>query len=286
MRQTPFERGKLPSTTAGTSVGAYPVGMRNVRVRLAYDGSKFFGWQRQAGFFTVQEAVEDALLSLLGHEVRIHGSGRTDAGVHALGQVANFHVETRLDDLRLLYALNAHLSEGVSALALETAPDEFHAQHSARGKRYLYRVRTTPFRLPFGNRFTHWVPQPLDLPAMRAAARGFVGEHDFSALASAGSPRKSNVRRITALHFLVRREAFAFVVQGNGFLYNMVRTMAGTLLEVGRGKLPPEAVGEILASRDRKFAGPTAPACGLTLLSVRYPETCFPARDLRRGNGF
>ena len=249
--------------------------MRNVRIRVAYDGSKFYGWQRQEGFESVQEAIETALEDLTGEHLTVHGSGRTDTGVHALGQVASFHVDTHLADNRLLFALNAHLPEAVCVTALETCSDAFHAQGSAVGKRYLYLVRTTRFRAPFGRAHHHWVPDPLDLGAMRRAAAHIVGERDFSALANAGSPRKSNVRRVRAVRLVPRRDVLAFCVTGNGFLYNMVRTIAGTLLEVGRGRMGADELPELLASGDRSRAGPTAPACGLYLLRVFYPESCF-----------
>ncbi len=256
--------------------------MRNVRVRLAYDGSRFFGWQRQAGFPSVQQAVEEALEALVGERVTVHGAGRTDTGVHALGQVAHFHVATALSDERLPCALNAHLGEGVVVRELETCPDAFHAQRDASSKRYGYLVRTTRFRPPFGRGFCHWVPEPLDLGAMRAAAVHLRGEHDFTALANAGSPRRSNVRELRSVHLVARRHALALFVEGSGFLYNMVRTIAGTLIDVGRGKLAPGDVPDILAGRDRTRAGPTAPAGGLYLLSVRYPEPCFVAPRARR----
>ncbi len=249
--------------------------VRNVRVQLAYDGARFFGWQRQEGFPSVQEAVEDALLSLLGARVRVQGAGRTDTGVHALGQVANFHVATRLSDERLLFALNAHLPEGVTARALETCADAFHAQKDARGKRYAYLVRTSRFPPPFGRSRCHWVSDPLDLAAMRSAARHLLGRHDFSALASSGSPRRSNVRRIRSIHLVARRAWFAIVVQGDGFLYNMMRAIAGTLLEVGRAKRSSDDIPRLLASRDRRGAGPTAPASGLYLVRVLYAQPCF-----------
>jgi tRNA pseudouridine38-40 synthase len=255
--------------------------MRNVRVQLAYDGSRFFGWQRQEGFVSVQAAVEEALLALSGEAVTVHGSGRTDTGAHALRQVASFHMESRLDDDSLLRALNAHLPDGVAAGALESCPDDFHAQYDARGKRYGYLVSTARFRPPFAREYVHWIPQALDLDAMRAAARLLLGEHDFSSFANAGSPRRSNVRRLDALHIVARRRGFGLFVQGSGFLYNMVRTIAGTLFEVGRGKLASAALPELLAARDRRLGGPTAPAAGLYLLAVLYPEPCFIARRPR-----
>jgi tRNA pseudouridine38-40 synthase len=253
--------------------------MRNVRLLVAYDGSQFFGWQRQEGFESVQAALELALESLTGAHATVFGAGRTDTGVHALGQVANAHVQTALDDDRLRHALNAHLPAGVVVRQLETCADEFHAQFAARGKRYGYLVGTSRFRLPFGSAYSHWVRDPLDLERMRAAARRFVGKRDFAALASSGSPRSSTVRTIRSLHILARRNWFAIVVEGDGFLYNMVRTIAGTLLDVGRRKLSADDVSAILESADRREASATAPPEGLYLLSVLYGERVFAGRD-------
>ncbi|HUR26799.1 MAG TPA: tRNA pseudouridine(38-40) synthase TruA [Planctomycetota bacterium] len=249
--------------------------MRNVRALISYDGSKFFGWQRQEGFLSVQECVEEALCALTGHELTVHGAGRTDSGVHALGQVAHFFVDTKITDERLRHALNFHLPPSVRIRRLETAPDDFHARFSAIGKRYMYVVATTRFRPPFAAELAHWVPQPLDIGAMREASRVLIGRHDFGAFATAGSPRKSNVRTLRSLHFIVRRERFAFVVEGDGFLYNMVRTIAGTLIEAGKHALHPSEIERILASTDRRLAGATAPPGGLYLVSVRYPVRPF-----------
>ncbi|MEO6708357.1 MAG: tRNA pseudouridine(38-40) synthase TruA [Planctomycetota bacterium] len=253
--------------------------MRNVRALISYDGSKFYGWQRQEGFYSVQEGVEDALCALTGNRITVHGAGRTDSGVHALGQVAHFFIDTRLDDDRLRHALNFYLCEGATIRRLETAPDDFHARFSAIGKRYMYLVSTARFRPPFATKLAHWVPQTLDLAAMREASRPLIGRHDFGAFASAGSPRVSNVRTLRSLHFIARRERFAFVVEGDGFLYNMVRTIAGTLIQAGKHALSADDVARILASTDRRQAGPTAPPEGLYLVSVRYPERPFAARE-------
>lgn len=251
---------------------------RNVRLLIAYEGSQFFGWQRQDGFESVQEVVEDALESLTGDKVVVHGAGRTDTGVHALGQVAHAHVDTRLDDHRLSHALNAHLPEGVTIRQAETATPEFHARFDAVGKRYMYVVATTPFRPPFAGNLCHWTREPMSLERIRRALPHFTGEQDFSALASAGSQRETNVRRLREIRLVARRDRFALVVQGNGFLYNMVRAISGTLLDVGRGRIEPDAVRDILDSRDRGRAGPTAPAAGLWLLRVRYAQPVFSGR--------
>lgn len=259
--------------------------MRNVRVRVAYDGSRFFGWQRQAGFDTVQAALEEALADLTGQAITVHGAGRTDTGVHALGQVANFHVATRLADERLLFALNAHLRPGVVLQNLETCPDGFHALRDSCGKRYAYLVRTTRFRPPMGTPFHHWEREPLDLGAMRRAARVLVGRHDFTAFANSGSPRRSNVRHLRSVRIVARRAAFGLVVEGDGFLYNMVRTIAGTLIEVGRGKRRAEGLADALASRERSSVGPTAPPNGLYLLRVLYRPRPFLGGTAGRGSG-
>ena len=253
--------------------------MRTVRAEISYDGSRFHGWQRQDGFASVQGAVEDALACLLDTLVTVQGAGRTDTGVHALRQVAHFHVDTRLDDERLLHALNAHLVEGVTLNRLETCHDDFHARFDARGKRYVYRVATTRFRPAMGRQYQHWVNIPLDRAPMEAAAARMVGRHDFAAFGNAGSQRKTTVRTITAVRLIARRDSFAVVVQGEGFLYNMVRNMVGTLLEVGRGYRPAEDVERALSGGERGFVGATAPACGLYLARVLYDGPVFRGRD-------
>jgi tRNA pseudouridine38-40 synthase len=253
--------------------------MRNVRILVAYDGSKYFGWQRQDGFDSVQQRIEEALHGLVGERAVVQGSGRTDTGVHALGQVAHFHVATRLDDDRLRHALNGNLPESIRIRRAETCAPDFHARFDAVSKRYLYLVATSRFQPPFARELAHWTYEPLDLAAMRAAAALLVGKHDFRAFGNTGSPRKTTVRTLRALRILAHQRGFGVVAEADGFLYNMVRTLVGTLLEVGRGRFLPEQVRAALETGERTLAGPTAPACGLYLLRVRYPEQVFAGPD-------
>lgn len=248
-------------------------------MRIAYDGRAYFGWQRQDGFLSVQEAIEDALFDLLGDTITLHGSGRTDTGVHALGQVAHCQVASKLGDDRLRHALNARLGGSTVIERLETCRDDFHARFDARGKRYAYVIWTSRFKPPLGHGMYHWVRNSLDLGAMRQAAAAFLGEHDFQAFSNAGSVRHTTVRRIQSARLMARHNRVVFVVQGNGFLYNMVRTMAGTLIEVGTGRLDPECVNRALQSGVRTDAGMTAPAAGLYLVKVLYNEPVFAGRD-------
>jgi len=265
---------------AREELGGYsPRRMRNVRFQVSYDGGSFFGWQRQDGFDSVQQALEEAFAAATGGTVVVHGAGRTDTGVHALKQVAHTHVETRLDDDRLRHALNAHVAEGVVVRRLETCRDDFHARYDARSKRYLYVIATSRFRPAIGRRYCHWTSFALDLGRMRAAARDLVGRHDFAAFGNAGSPRHSTVRTLHGLRCLARAERLAIVVQADGFLYTMVRTIAGTLIDVGRGKLDAGCVARALASGRRADVGPTAPPEGLYLVSVRYGEPLFARSD-------
>lgn len=250
-----------------------PQRLRNIRLILAYDGGGYHGWQKQPEVPTVQAAVEQAARRALRHQVSIVGAGRTDAGVHAAGQVANFRTDTPIPTDKLKQAIGARLPKDITIVHAHEVHPAFHANRSALRKLYRYRVFNRPGR-PVENmvhRYTYHFWQPLDIDAMREAAAAFVGEQDFAAMASRDDSRQTTVRTVT--HVLINRhyDEIWFDVIGTGFLYNQVRNMVGTLIEVGRGHWPPQRVREILAGRDRSAAGPTAPARGLCLRWVEYP---------------
>jgi len=244
----------------------------NFRFTLEYDGVGFAGWQVQAaGARTVQGEFEAAIERVTGQRLRVAAAGRTDAGVHALGQVASASIDTPLAPAALRRALNQTLPSDLAVVAAERAADDFHARYSALGKLYCYRVWNAATRSPLRAARSHWVARELELSAMARAAKAFVGRHDFAALQAAGSEVESTLRTLKRLD--VERESPAelvFWVEADGFLRHMVRNLVGTLLEVGAGRRPVASVAELLACGDRRRAGPTAPAAGLTLVRVFY----------------
>jgi tRNA pseudouridine38-40 synthase len=245
---------------------------RTLKLTLAYDGTALVGWQRQAEGESVQGLLEGALATLEGAAVTVHGAGRTDAGVHARGQVASARVTVAHDHATLIRALNAHLPADVRVLAVEDVAADFHARFSATGKHYEYLVRNAAVVLPFERRYVWHLPERLDVEAMRAAAALLVGTHDFSAFRSVGTAVADAVRTITH-SAVVRRDGgglLAYEVAGTGFLRHMVRAIAGTLVEVGRGQRPAQSIPSLLAGRDRSRAGATAPPHGLFLVRVVY----------------
>lgn len=245
---------------------------RNIKLVLAYDGTEFHGWQRQAGVRTVQQEVEDVLRRVLRHPLHVLGASRTDAGVHARGQVAAVVTTASIPVENLGRAIGHRLPPDVALVSAATAAAEFHPSRDAYGKLYRYRIFNA-VRRPvevLAARYAWHVWYPLDLDAMRAAAAELIGRHDFAAFASQGSPRATTIRTVWRIG--IRRCAYEVLidVEGDGFLYNQVRNMVGTLVEVGRGHWLPERVQAILAGCDRSQAGPTAPPHGLCLQWVRY----------------
>ena len=247
--------------------------MRTLKLTIQYDGTTYVGWQRQPSGVSIQALLEDALVPIEGAPVTVHGAGRTDAGVHALAQVASIGLSTSIEPATLGRALNAVLPADVRVTDVEEAPEGFHARFSSTGKTYEYRIVNAPFVSPFLAKYAWHVPQPLDLDAMREAAAPLAGRHDFAAFQGTGSTVHSTERTIEALEWeppggydrpLVMR------VTGDGFLRHMVRNLAGTLVEVGCRRWQPGRVREILESRSRAAAGPTAPPHGLFLVRVRY----------------
>jgi tRNA pseudouridine38-40 synthase len=245
--------------------------MRNIKLTLSYDGTDFNGWQTQPRQRTVQETLEKAIAALTGEErVRVNASGRTDAGVHAVGQVVNFYSTTRHPPEVLVRGINAHLPPDVVVLAAADVPQAFDANRDAKRKLYRYVIHDGPVPSPFLRRYCCHSRHPLDAAAMRRAAEPLKGRHDFHSFETDWPNRMSSVRTIT--HLSVNRvgEYIWLDVEADGFLYNMVRTIAGTLMNIGRGYWPETQVAEILRAEDRRQAGPTAPAQGLFLMRVSY----------------
>lgn len=238
---------------------------------LAYDGTRYCGFQRQPGGLpTIQSVLEDCLAQLAGHAIKVTAAGRTDAGVHARGQVVNFFTDWTIPTERVVPALNSLLPEDIAALAAEEVPATFHARKSARAKTYVYTVYNVPVRHPLYRLYALHVDRALDVDGMRAAAIHLVGRQDFSSFQNAGRPVVSAVRHLYEAGVERDGPFIYFTFRADGFLYQMVRIMVGTLLEVGLGRLRPEAVGAILAARNRSCAGPTAPPHGLCLERVEY----------------
>lgn len=244
--------------------------MRTLKITLAYDGTRFVGWQRQAEGESIQGLLEDALTRLEGGPVTAHGAGRTDAGVHAFGQVASARVTFAHDPATLIRALNANLPEEIRVVSVEDADDTFHARFSASGKTYRYRIRNTPVADPFERAFEWHLSEPLSLDAMSRAATLIVGTHDFAAFRSVGSEASSTVRTVTRSEWRLSAGALTYEIAGNGFLRHMVRAIVGTLVDVGRGWRRADDIAPLLAGGTRAQAGATAPPQGLFLVSVDY----------------
>lgn len=243
----------------------------NYRIVLQYDGSRYDGWQKQGNTAnTIQGKLEQVLERMAGEPVEVSGAGRTDAGVHAMGQTANFHLHTALEDEEIKAYLNRYLPEDIEVVSIARVPDRFHSRLNAREKVYVYRIGTGGAKHVLERRQIWTVEDEPDVRAMKAAAAFLEGEHDFKSFCSNKRMKKSTVRRIRSIEVEQYPWEIRLIFTGNGFLYHMVRILTGTLLEAGRGAYPPEYVREILEGKNRELAGPCAPACGLCLKEVRY----------------
>jgi tRNA pseudouridine38-40 synthase len=258
--------------------------MRNLKLVLAYDGTDFHGWQLQSGVRTVQECLEQALRRVVRHQVVVIGCGRTDAGVHAAGYVANFYTTSPAPEVAIFRSIGSRLPKDLTLIHMTEVPLSFHATWSAVSKLYRYRVYNALGRpceqMQQRHVYHYW--QDLDLEAMRRAAQCWVGTHDFSSFASAGNDRETNVRTICRIETYREGREVRIDIEGSGFLYKQVRNMVGTLCEFGRGHWPADQARGILEARDRQVAGPTAPARGLCLQWLRYdiPNLPQPSPEL------
>lgn len=245
--------------------------MRNIRLLIQYEGTRYQGWQRQeASENTIQGKLEKLLSQMCGEQIEIQGSGRTDAGVHAEGQVANFHTSCEMPVEEMQKYINAYLPQDIAVIHISEVADRFHSRLNASGKCYRYQVWNSGVPNVFLRRYALEYPKALDIEAMRRAAAHLTGEHDFKSFTSAKKGKKSTVRRIDRITIDQSEALITFTFEGNGFLYHMVRILMGTLLEVGTGKRAAESIPELIASKDREQAGELAPAKGLTLVRVDY----------------
>lgn len=244
--------------------------LRNLRLEIEYDGTRFFGWQIQDGKPTIQGELERAIEEIAGAQATLIGSGRTDAGVHAVGQVANFRTSCRIPAPKWPLALNAHLPTDIRVVTATEVPLDFHSQFGAKRKTYVYTVLNRDVASAIERDHCHHVRRPLDLPSMGEAARHLTGTHDFRAFGSEMGEKENTVRTIDQAKVMGDRALVRFLFRGTGFLYNQVRAMVGTLLDVGLGKQPPDHVKVVLEGRDRTKAGANVPAKGLCLISVEY----------------
>lgn len=243
--------------------------MRNLKITVQYDGTKYCGWQKQPNSPGIQGEIEYAIYEITKEKVNITGSGRTDAGVHALGQVANFKTNSNIPASRIPDALNAKLPKDISIIDCEEVDEDFHSRYSAKGKIYRYLIYNKPYRSPLYKDTSYHIRYDLDIDKMRSEAKSLIGEHDFKGFMSSGSSVKDTVRTIYDISITEKEDLIVLEVEGNGFLYNMVRIIVGTLVDIGRGRIKHN-MEEIIKSKSRSMCGHTAPAHGLFLKKVNY----------------
>lgn len=244
--------------------------MKNLKLIIEYEGTNYHGWQRQKGALTIQGVIEDAIYAVLKKRVKLISSGRTDAGVHALGQIANFHTESSLDAISWQRALNSLLPQDIVIKKADFVPLDFHSRYSANGKVYRYVILNSPLPSVFYRNYAWHIPYPLNLRGMRKGMKYLKGTHDFSSFRAVSSASKNPIRTIKYIEMGKRMNFITIIIEADGFLHHMVRNIVGTLVEVGRRKIEPEEVKHILVLKDRRKAGPTAPPHGLYLVEVKY----------------
>ncbi len=240
--------------------------MRRVMLTVAYDGTNYHGWQIQSNGETIEGILNRCLSELLGEEIAVIGASRTDAGVHALGNLAVFDTDSVIPADKIAYALNGRLPEDIKIQKSEEVAKDFHPRHCDSRKTYEYRIYCAAFPMPVKRLYSYFTYVPMDTCLMRQAAEYLVGTHDFRSFCSVDTQAETTVRRIDSIEVREENKEIVIRITGNGFLYNMVRIIAGTLMEVGRGRIKPQEIQAILEAKDRQAAGPTAPACGLTLI--------------------
>ena len=246
--------------------------MKRIMLIVAYEGTNYKGWQVQANGITIESVLNEQLSKLLGEEITVTGASRTDSGVHSLGNAAVFDTNTRIPPEKLSYALNQRLPADIAVQASFEVPGDFHPRKCNSKKTYEYRILNRRFPLPTLRRDTYFYYYPLDVEKMNQAAACLVGTHDFKSFCSIHSQAPDTVRRVYSCTVTREDELVIIRITGAGFLYNMVRIIAGTLIEVGGGVRPPEEMAQILAGRDRALAGPTAPAHGLTMMGIEFED--------------
>ena len=245
--------------------------MKNYKITIQYDGSRYKGWQVQKSTdMTIQGKIQDVLTAMTGQPVEVIGSGRTDAGVHALGQVANFHIPDGYIEAEILDYLNHYLPMDIAVVDIEEVDERFHARYHAVSKTYMYRIHTSNIHKVFERKYMYTYTEPLDMEKMREAAKLMTGTHDFMAFCGNKKMKKSTVSTVTDIAIEEKKNEIHITYTGDGFLQNMIRIMTGTLIEVGNGTKQPEDITKILESKNRENAGYTVPAEGLILKEVRY----------------
>ncbi|MCX4299336.1 MAG: tRNA pseudouridine(38-40) synthase TruA [Lachnospiraceae bacterium] len=244
--------------------------MKRVMLTVAYDGTNYHGWQIQPNVVTVESVLNETLSALLQEEIKVIGASRTDTGVHALGNIAVFDTQARMPAEKISYALNQRLPQDICIQASKEVSQNFHPRRHNSKKTYAYKIWNSAFPMPIYRLYSHFTYVPLDVDAMQRAANYLVGEHDFKSFCSVATTAETTVRTLYEIAVERAGEMITIRVVGSGFLYNMVRIIAGTLIEVGKGSLVPERIEEILKACDRAVAGPTAPACGLSLVQYEF----------------